>query len=139
MNILIIFYSYSGNTKKVAELLKEALVGQEAKIKNALTVTQEDIQKADILIIGSPIHGYILFGQKLCKEIRQVINKKLPDNLNGKKVILFATYLISPRKALQKNAKIIERKNGKIMSLVSAKRDRKEELVKKIIQEIIVE
>lgn len=134
MNILIIFYSNSGNTKKVAELLTQKITDQQVQIKNALTIKPEDIHQADILVIGSPIHGYILFGQKFCKEIRNMITNKLPDDLDRKKVILFATYLFSPRNVLQTNKKLIESKNGLVIGLASAKRDKKEVLVDKLTE-----
>lgn len=136
MNILIVFYSYSGNTKKVAEMIKEKLTDQEVVLRNALTVKDGEIKDADVLIIGSPIHGYVLFGQKLCKEVRKVLDEKLPTDLARKKVILYATYLFSPRKVLEKSGKKIEAKNGEILGLVSEKRDKKEKLVQKIVQTI---
>ena len=132
MNILIIFYSYSGNTKKVAELLKEKISKENVKLRSALTVKKEVIEKSDILVIGSPIHGHIFFGQQFCKEIRQVITEKLPNNLERKKIILFATYLFSPRNALQKNKTLLESRNGEVIGLVAEKRNRKEELVTKL-------
>ena len=36
MNILIIFYSYSGNTKKVDELLKEKISKENVQLRSAL-------------------------------------------------------------------------------------------------------
>lgn len=133
MNILIIFYSYSGNTKKVAELVKEKLENQEVLLKNALTVTTAEIEQADTILIGSPIHGYILFGQKVCKEVKKVLEKKLPADLKGKKVLLFATYMFWPGKALKKCSKVIEAKNGKILGLISDKAKQKENLANQIV------
>ena len=74
MKFLIVFFSNTGNTKRVAELLAEKINSfGDVKIKNVLTANLEVIDWADVIIIGSPIHGYILFGQKFCSLVLNFI------------------------------------------------------------------
>ena len=133
MKFLIVFFSNTGNTKRVAELLAEKITPLgEVKIKNALTANVEAIDWADVIIIGSPIHGYILFGQKLCPQVLNFIKKTIPENLDSKKVLLYATYLFYPGKALIKAQKIIQQKNGVLIGTFGKKRSYKSDLVNTI-------
>ncbi|MHA2238329.1 MAG: flavodoxin family protein, partial [Candidatus Hodarchaeales archaeon] len=80
MNILIVFYSEGGNTKKVAEMLRNKLIEKKYSVvmKNALTAKAAHVEEADLVLIGTPVHGYILFGQKPTKEIKKFLENELP-------------------------------------------------------------
>ena len=138
MKILIVYYSNTGNTKKVADLLNEKLTSvHDVKIKNALTASTELVDWANVLIIGSPIHGFILFGQKFCTQVNIFMKKVLPANLQGKKVLLFATYLFSPGKGLKKAEQSITLKNGAVVGKHALKRNQKAELVNQIYESLL--
>lgn len=138
MKILIVYYSNTGNTKKVADILNDKLASlHDVKIKNALTTSVELVDWSDILIIGSPIHGFILFGQKFCSPANEFIKKVLPNDLQGKKVVLFATYLFLPGKALKRVEHSITVKRGLVVGKYALKRDHKEELADQIHQALI--
>ena len=113
MEILIVYYSQSGNTKKVVELVKERLesLDHNVTVKNALTVKTEQVAETELLLIGTPVHGYILFGQKPIKEVRDFLEQQLPRDLNDKPVIGFATYLFFPAGALNSVKKAIHSRN----------------------------
>ena len=133
MNILIVYFSNTGNTKRVAELVGEKLQSfGEITIKNAMTTSPENIEWADVVIIGSPIHGYILFGQKFCPQVIKFIDKIIPVDLHQKKIILFATYLFSPGRAFKKIEKQILSKNGQLLGKYAKKRSEKESLSESI-------
>jgi flavodoxin len=131
MSILIVFDSESGNTKKVVNMLESKLVnrGYSVTVKHALTATSKHIEDSNLLIIGTPVHGYMLFGQKPTKTVRSFINNEIPENLSQKPVIGFATYLLFPAGTLNYIQREIESKNGKIIDLVAKRRSRKTELV----------
>jgi len=135
MHILIIYFSNTGNTKRVVELVGEKLhpLG-DILIKNALTASPVNVEWADLIIIGSPIHGYILFGQKFCSQVLKFITKILPDDLHQKKVLLFATFLFSPGKAFKKVEKVITSKNGLVTGKYGKKRSEKVQLSDLIYQ-----
>jgi flavodoxin len=135
MEILIVFDSESGNTKKVVELLKEKLeVAQyTVKVKHALTAQSQDVEQADLLLIGTPVHGYILFGQKPTKTVKTFLSTELPKDLKQKPVLGFATYLFFPAGALQPIQKIVSTQNGKILALIAKRRTKKQELANEIL------
>ena len=136
MKILIVYYSQSGNTKKVVELVDKHLksLNHEVTVKNALTVNVEQVTEAELLLIGTPVHGYILFGQKPTKEVKDFLEHQLPKDLNNKPVIGFATYLFFPAGALNSVKRAIEYRNGKLLGLLSQRRTKKTELVNEIIK-----
>ncbi|MGD8881900.1 MAG: NAD(P)H-dependent oxidoreductase [Desulfobacterales bacterium] len=59
MNVLIMYYSKGGNTRKLAEAIAEG-VGQvdgvEAVLRYTREVTKDDFVAADGLIVGSPVY-----------------------------------------------------------------------------------
>ncbi len=136
MKILIVYYSNSGNTKKVVELVKERLesLDHNVTVKNALTAKAEQVAEAELLLIGTPVHGYILFGQKPTKEVKDFLEKQLPEDLDDKPVIGFATYLFFPAGALNPVKRAIESRNGKLLGLIAQRRTKKTVLVDEIVK-----
>ena len=55
MKLLIIFDSNYGNTKKIAETIGRELGAQ---VKSVSEISDEDLKGLDLLIAGSPIHGW---------------------------------------------------------------------------------
>ncbi|MHA2053709.1 MAG: flavodoxin family protein [Candidatus Hodarchaeales archaeon] len=139
MNILIVFYSEGGNTKKVAEMLRNKLIEKKYSVvmKNALTAKAAHVEEADLVLIGTPVHGYILFGQKPTKEIKKFLENELPDNLNQKPVIGFATYLFFPAGTLKQISQQIESRNGVTELLIAKRRSNKSELVEELVKYVI--
>ncbi len=59
MNILVVYYSKGGNTRKLAEAIGEGagqVDGVEAVLRHTREVTRDDFVAADGLIIGSPVY-----------------------------------------------------------------------------------
>lgn len=58
VNILIVYYSRSGNTKKMAELIKSAIAKEKINVvvKDAESTQVKDLVKADTIIMGSPVY-----------------------------------------------------------------------------------
>ncbi len=136
MKILIVYGSESGNTKKVVELLTQAMtqLGNDVRVKHALTAKTEDIALADILLVGTPVHGYILFGHKPIKSVRKFLNSHLPEDLNDKPVLGFSTFLFFPAGTMKYIEKSIKAHNGRIIGSFSQRRDKKQQLVSEIVQ-----
>ena len=105
-------------------------------VKHVLTSTSQDIEATDLLIIGTPVHGYILFGQKPTNAVKSFLNIEIPENLNQKPVLGFATYLFFPAGALKPIRKKIESNNGKLVDLIAKRRTNKNALVS-LIMEVI--
>jgi flavodoxin len=138
LDILIVYYSESGNTKKVVDMTESRLndLGHQVKVKNALTVTAEQVNIANMLIIGTPVHGKIIFGMKPAKAVKEFLKEQLPDDMEEKPVIGFATYLFFPAKALNPVRDAIESRNGKILNLIAKRRTKKPELVAEILESL---
>ena len=57
--ILIIYFSKTGNTLKMAEMILENIINEkhcEVEIKKAEDAKVEDLQEADGIIVGTPVY-----------------------------------------------------------------------------------
>ena len=73
-NILILYDSKSGNTKEMAECIKEGLdsLGDiDIELKKAEDTTTEDLRSSDGIVIGSPTY----FGV-MATQVKQLIDKE---------------------------------------------------------------
>lgn len=90
MNILIIYDSLYGNTEKIAQYIAEKL-----KAKHNVTIEKvkddsiNKIKEAELIIIGSPTHGFNA-SQNTLNFIKQLNNEILKD----KKIAVFDTRTI---------------------------------------------
>lgn len=77
MNILITYYSKTGNTEKVAYSIEEGLSGENVVIKPVAEVDPLNIHSYDLVILGSGIYA-----SRIDKSILQLIKKapKLPQS-----------------------------------------------------------
>jgi flavodoxin len=80
MKILVTYYTDTGNTKKVADAIYEAIEGKK-EIKALKDV--DSVEDFDLVFIGSPMHG---FG--LCEDVKKFIEK----HCGGKNIALFVTH-----------------------------------------------
>ncbi len=81
--VLILFYTRSGNTEKMARLVEEGVkdAGAEAAVKPVSDATLDDLTAADGIIIGSPTY-YGLPAAEIIKFIDESV--KLHGRLEGK-------------------------------------------------------
>ena len=89
-SVLVIYYTRTGNTKKMAELISDGLKsnGQEVECKRVEDVSLDDLKQADGVIIGSPTY----YGT-MSAEIKQLLDEsvKLHGRLDGKLGAAFST------------------------------------------------
>jgi menaquinone-dependent protoporphyrinogen IX oxidase len=109
-------------------------LGNEVLIKNALTTKSSHVEDSDLLIIGTPIHGKILFGQKHANELNKFLSVELPKDLSRKPVIIFATFLFFPSRGLKTIQNKIKSNNGDILGVIAQRRNKKEMLSKEIVE-----
>ena len=81
MKSIIIYYSETGNTEKVARAIAKALTGE---IKRVEEIKSDELTDYDLIFIGTPVHG-----SKPAKKIEDFLDK-LPQ-LQGKKGAAFCT------------------------------------------------
>lgn len=86
----LIYWSQTGNTEKVAELIKKGieLAGKSAELAKVSSVSVEDIKNEEILIIGCPACGV----ETLDETEMEPFISSLEGQIEGKKVALFGSY-----------------------------------------------
>ncbi|MEK7543518.1 MAG: flavodoxin family protein [Patescibacteria group bacterium] len=91
MNILLIYATNSGSTAEAANIIADVLTGKghAVSVKNATTVTPEDVLAAPFFILGSPSWNHDdLEGQPL-PEMEEFIARCKDIKLNGKPCAVF--------------------------------------------------
>ena len=112
MNTCILFYSQTGNTKKFAEKISDAL---NDSITYDITTNQATVVKQhEMIILGTPVHGF-----NPSKESVEFV-KQLPEG-NGKKTILFCTYRLWKGRVFSKLKGELKKKGYSTILCVSAK------------------
>jgi flavodoxin len=54
MKSIVIYDSYTGNTKKIAEVIAKTL---KCKIKHVKEISEDKIEECDLVVIGTPVHS----------------------------------------------------------------------------------
>lgn len=89
-NILLIYYSKTGNTEKMAEIISDELraKGRDVSLKRAEDADIRDFEAADGVIIGSPTY----YGT-MAAQIKELLDKSvaLHGRLDGKAGAAFST------------------------------------------------
>ena len=91
MQVLVLYYSKTGNTKKIAEEIKkgvEEVEGIKCVLRSASEVTKEDFISSSGIIAGSPVY----FGT-MAAELKEVFDKfvGIRKQMEGKIGAAFAT------------------------------------------------
>lgn len=87
MKISIIYDSVYGNTEKIARTIEEVLAkGNEVEVKKVTDAKLKDLEKKDLVIIGSPTHA-----GRVSKAIQVLFNMIPKDLLKDSRVAVFDT------------------------------------------------
>lgn len=86
----IIYWSQSGNTEKMANLILEGieLEGKKAELVQVSSVSVDDVKNEEILILGCSAYGT----EELEESEMEPFVKSLEGNIQGKKVALFGSW-----------------------------------------------
>jgi len=129
MNPCIIYFSRTGNTKRLAQAIADAA---KAPIYNLASTQPSAIENCDLLILGTPVEG-----ASPAKETIAFI-ENMPQS-KGKKVILFCTYRAFGNERTMKNMeKRLSGKGYETIAKVSKKgmKPEKEEDFSDILSEV---
>ncbi|MGG7325067.1 flavodoxin [Clostridium baratii] len=90
MKANIIFWSGTGNTKTMAELLAKGIVegNGEVTLKEVSEASIEDVKNCDVLLLGSPAMGDEVIEEG---EMEPFI-EEISGEVSGKKLVLFGSY-----------------------------------------------
>jgi flavodoxin short chain len=86
----IIYWSGTGNTEKMAELIEQGAKGAGAEVirKNVASASQGEIEEYDVVAFGSPSMGAEMVEESEMEPFVSAVTPKL----NGKKAALFGSY-----------------------------------------------
>lgn len=86
----IIYFSQTGNTEKMAELILEGIEseGKKAELVEVSSASLDDAKNEEILILGCSAYG----SEELDDTEMEPFVKSLEGNIQGKKVALFGSW-----------------------------------------------
>ena len=112
MKACILYFSQTGNTKKLAETIAEAL---EIDAVFDITLTEPTVvNDYEVIVLGTPVHGF----SPSAESVAYV--GKLPQG-NGKQAALFCTHRIWTGRTFSKLKGELKKKGYKTVTCVSAK------------------
>lgn len=82
MNTLIIYDSFFGNTRKIAEAISQGFKEKDCKIKHVDDFKKEDLNNIKLLIVGSPTRAFMP-SPKIKKFISSLSKKNLNELFIG--------------------------------------------------------
>ncbi len=113
--ILIVYYSKTGNTEKIANSISEGaktIPGVDVEIKKVDNVDAKEAVKADGFAFGSPSYFSMMSGPLLTLLTELYVNR---EGLAGKPMIAFATGIGGQTKALENVEGILKAFNPKLI------------------------
>jgi flavodoxin len=137
MNVLVIYNSRNGNTQDAAEAIAQAADNQfhtTVSTKSVIEVQQADVEQADVIFVGTWVHGWILFGVRPAGAELWV--PALPS-LEGKPVGVFCTYAFNPRDSLRKLGAMLEERGATLLGQRAFHRNRPDEGAEHFAQSIL--
>ncbi len=89
MKATIIFFSSTGNTKQMADLLADRLRrrGSRVLVTSLDEAQVSDVKEADLVLLGSPAWS----GERVVEPLRDFVHQVL-ESLHGKRVAFFGSY-----------------------------------------------
>lgn len=92
MKTIILYESFFGNTRLIAEAIGKSLKkNHEVQVLNVTNINWYNIAKSELLIVGSATRGF-----RPCPDTKLFLNSIPPNGLNGKKVAAFDTRISLP-------------------------------------------
>lgn len=120
MQIVVVYASRTGNTRKAAELLGTAFEdrGHQVSVASVDALDYKALADADLVVLGTWVAGHFVIGQKPGDARRLA---KIPK-LTGKPVALVLTYAINPGGALGRFEKALAREGANVIGGYAWKR-----------------
>lgn len=122
MNVVVVYESLTGNTKRAAEAIGVELDRRGVTVA-VFPVTEIDHQAlalADLVVMGSWVDGLFVVGQKPGRSFRL---ETFPP-IDGKRCVVFCTFAINPGKVLDKMTAIMTERGAEVLGGMAIKRNR---------------
>jgi Flavodoxin domain len=109
MKVAVIYDSLTGNTKKAANLIADGFTaeGHETTVSAVNRIDLAAVGAADLVVLGSWVHGAFIVGQAPALQLRQKLTGVLPA-LTGKRCVTYCTYALTGTGVLDKMADVVE-------------------------------
>lgn len=139
MKKCVVYYSKTGNTKEVAQKLKDfdlleiKAESDDPNVMNPVLIEKPDINGYDYVVFASPVHGFQI--SKVMKAYLEQVS-----DFSGKTIDLFITHFfpfawMGGNGSLKQMKKIIESKGGVVrhMTSVNWKSKKREHIISKMV------
>lgn len=136
MNVLIGYASHTGHTRQAAEAIASAVqrLGGTAVTKPFSEIQVVDVERADVLFVGTWVQGLILFGVHPAGARQWVAG--LPS-ISGKSVGVFCTYAFNPRGALASLCAMLEQRGAVVKGFHAFHRSQPDEGVDHFVRNVL--
>ena len=121
MNVVIVYESLTGNTRKTAGLMADefARAGVGAVACPVTRIDFQALSDADLVVVGTWTDGIVIAGQRPGRAGRL---RAIPY-LQGKRCAVYCTYAIDPGKTLDKLVTIIEGRGAEVIGGMAIRRN----------------
>ena len=135
MHAIVIYESFTGNTRKAAGLIGRQLTdaGVATSVCSITKVDYQGLAGADLVIIGTWTDGLILFGQRPGRAARL---RTMPT-LAGKRAAVFCTYAVDQGKTLEKLTAIVEGRGAEVLGGLAIRRTSIESGVREFVDRLL--
>ncbi len=125
MKVVIVYESMTGNTRRAAELMGEALEqrGVEVTVCNVTAIDYAALAAAELVVVGGWVDGLFVVGQRPGRAYRL---ETFPP-IDGKRCLVFCTYALNAGKTLQKLTAIMEGRGAEVLGGMTIKRTKLDE------------
>lgn len=136
MNVLVMYQSRNGHTRHAAEEIARVTrdLNNKVSLKSVIEIQKADVDKADVLFVGTWVHGLILFGVRPAGAELWV--PALP-RLEGKPVGVFCTYAFNPRGSLQMLGSMLTARGARIVGQRAFHRNGLNDGAKAFVQSVL--
>ncbi len=120
MNVVVIYESLTGNTRRAAGVIADELRsrGMSAVAVSIAGIDYQSLAEADLVIVGSWTDGLFFVGQRPGRAARL---RKVPF-IQGKRCAVFCTYAIDPGKVLEKMVAMMEERGADVIGGMAIRR-----------------
>ena len=135
MQVVVLFESLTGNTRRAAELIGGALheKGATVAVRPIDAFDYHELAVSDLVVIGTWVDGFVVAGHRPGRAGKL---RKLPV-LDRKKAAVYVTYAIHAGKALAKTEAVVEGLGARVVASAQLRRDRLEDLVPAFVEQIL--
>jgi flavodoxin len=136
MKVLVLYQSRNGHTRQTAEAIASAARDQQldVKVRSVAEVSPSEVERADLLFVGTWVHGLILFGVRPAGA--DLWAPALPP-LEGKPVGIFCTYRFNPRNSLNKLDDLLTARGATVLGKRAFHQDAPTSGVDAFVREVI--